>query len=180
MYANTVVKPKTFEVDSNFTALEGKILKEDTNYVWRPDPGRALFYSALVPGLGQFYNRDYWSIITVYAIMSISMLHYSNMDAKFNQYRSIYINKKDGIPTNDNTLTETFTEERLNNLMDKWTSERDRAIFFMVLAYFINIGQAFVEAHLYDFDNRYFNFSFNMQWDEINTTPRFAVNLNLF
>src|SRR5689334_7605614 len=32
-------------------------------------PGRAALYSAIIPGAGQFYNKDYWKIPIIYAAL---------------------------------------------------------------------------------------------------------------
>jgi len=139
----------------------------DTIIPFKPEPTRAAFLSALVPGLGQIYNQQYWHLAFVYAIGTAAIIHYRNTSTKFNQYRDIYINKKDGLISNDTPLTKSYTEQQLESLMDRWTSERDRAIAFIVIAYLINVGDAFVGAHLFDFGDfdNLFSFDFDLNRD---------------
>ena len=40
--------------------------KEINRLFWKPDPMRAVWLGAVVPGLGQIYNRSYWKLPIVY------------------------------------------------------------------------------------------------------------------
>ena len=43
---------------------------------WTPDPRRAAFLSAAIPGLGQLYNRQYWKIPIIYGT-GLALVHYA-------------------------------------------------------------------------------------------------------
>jgi hypothetical protein len=40
-------------------------------------PAKAAFYSAVLPGLGQAYNKKYWKIPIVYGAMGTSLYYYT-------------------------------------------------------------------------------------------------------
>ena len=49
-------------------------------------PAKAAFYSAVLPGLGQAYNKKYWKIPLVYGAMGTSLYFYLDSNKKYNQY----------------------------------------------------------------------------------------------
>ena len=52
-------------------------------------PAKAAFYSAVLPGLGQAYNKKYWKIPIVYGAMGTSIYFYISNNKKYHQYREI-------------------------------------------------------------------------------------------
>ena len=50
-------------------------------------PARAAFYSAIVPGLGQYYNKSYWKIPLVYAALGTTLYFYIDNNNQYNTYR---------------------------------------------------------------------------------------------
>src|SRR5690554_5849799 len=53
-------------------------------------PSRAAFYSAVVPGLGQAYNKSYWKIPIIYAGMATGIYFYKQQDQDYNRFRDAY------------------------------------------------------------------------------------------
>lgn len=53
-------------------------------------PAKAAFYSAVLPGLGQAYNKKYWKIPFVYAAIGTSIYVYNFNDTAYNRYRTAY------------------------------------------------------------------------------------------
>ncbi|MEM9680813.1 MAG: DUF5683 domain-containing protein, partial [Bacteroidota bacterium] len=53
-------------------------------------PSRAAFYSAVLPGLGQAYNKKYWKIPIVYAALGTGVYFYIQNNNEFNRYRDAY------------------------------------------------------------------------------------------
>ncbi len=60
---------------------------------WQPNPKKAGFYSAILPGLGQTYNRQYWKIPVVYAGVGAAAYFISNNLSKYISYRKAYISR---------------------------------------------------------------------------------------
>ena len=59
-------------------------------------PAKAAFYSAILPGLGQAYNKKYWKIPIVYGAIGTSMYFYLDSQKSYNQYRDEYKRRLEG------------------------------------------------------------------------------------
>ena len=53
-------------------------------------PSKATFYSAVLPGLGQAYNKKYWKIPIVYGALATGIYFYNQNDKDYNRYRNAY------------------------------------------------------------------------------------------
>ena len=53
-------------------------------------PSKATFYSAVLPGLGQAYNKKYWKIPIVYGALATGIYFYNQNDKNYNRYRNAY------------------------------------------------------------------------------------------
>lgn len=63
-------------------------------------PAKAAFYSAVLPGLGQAYNKKYWKIPIVYVAIGTGVYFYLNNNKEYNRYRDAYKSRLAGF-TND-------------------------------------------------------------------------------
>ena len=59
-------------------------------------PAKAAFYSAILPGLGQAYNKKYWKIPLVYGAIGTTLYFYADSNSKYNQYRDAYKRRLEG------------------------------------------------------------------------------------
>ncbi len=117
-------------------------------------PHKASMYSAILPGLGQAYNRKYWKIPIIYAGfagLGAMVVFYDN---HYHRYRTAFQYRTDGNP---NTLDEfaldpRYTPEILTTFKDFYRRHRDRSVIFMVAIYALNIIDATVDAHFLQFD----------------------------
>ena len=53
-------------------------------------PAKAAFYSAVLPGLGQAYNKRYWKIPVVYVGMGALIHTYDQNHKNYLRYRNAY------------------------------------------------------------------------------------------
>ena len=53
-------------------------------------PSRAAFYSAVLPGLGQAYNKKYWKIPIIYIGMASGVYFYVQNDKDYDRFRNAY------------------------------------------------------------------------------------------
>src|SRR5699024_2793985 len=53
-------------------------------------PAKAAFYSAILPGLGQIYNKSYWKVPLVYGAIGTGVYFYIENTNNYNRYRDAY------------------------------------------------------------------------------------------
>lgn len=106
--------------------------------------------SAIIPGLGQAYNRKWWKVPVVYAgIGGFGYLFYANQQ-KYSFYGKNLKAENDGDP---NTLNETkYSSDQLLTLKNDFRKYRDLGIIGCAIIYVLNIVDANVDAHLKTFD----------------------------
>lgn len=115
-------------------------------------PRKAAFYSAVLPGLGQVYNREYWKIPLVYAALGITTGTFIfNMD-KYRTYRNAYRIRMDGNADTVDDFVGLYSDASLKVLRDGYREYVDYSVLVFVLAYGLNIVDATVFAHLKNFD----------------------------
>lgn len=145
---------KISDGESSFKSLELKeiflkdsTVKKDTNtYTFRMtrSPMRAVLYSAILPGLGQFYNKSYWKIPIIFAVEGYFVYEIVNNNNKYLDYRVAYENSQ--------TPVSPGGDQRLLLLREFYRDQRDQFYLYAGLTYLINIVDAYVDAHLFDFD----------------------------
>lgn len=108
-------------------------------------PSRAAFYSAVIPGLGQAYNKKYWKIPIVYAGIGVSIYFYTSNREEYNRYRDAYKSRLAGF-TNDEF--QGIANETLIRAQETSKRNMDVSIAVAVGFYLLNIIDANVDAHL--------------------------------
>jgi hypothetical protein len=123
--------------------------KLDTiDYLTQKNPMRASLYSAILPGMGQLYNKKWWKAPLVWGVLGTGVgfiVHYNN---QYKEYRGYYMDKLYGYPLENPTL-QNMSLENLATIQDDRKRTRDYAIALTALAYILNIVDASVDAHLF-------------------------------
>jgi hypothetical protein len=141
-------KPAT--TDTTFIKSDGNVV-EIESYSKRFDPRKALLFSAVFPGAGQFYNKKYWKMPIIYGgfgflIYVANFYHTENL--KFREELFGLINDTTGALVSPSG----YTEDQLRTLVDKTRRERDFFIILNGIWYFLQRVDAQVDAHLKEFD----------------------------
>ncbi len=118
--------------------------------VFEPDPKRAGMYSALFPGLGQAYNRQYWKLPIVAAGLGAAIYFIDFNTRQYQHYRKAYISRIDQIPDNDLELV--YDREGLRQIQEGYRKNRDMTILLTTVGYAVQIMDAVASAHLRNFD----------------------------
>lgn len=115
-------------------------------------PSRAAFYTTIVPGLGQIYNKKYWKVPLVYAGIGIPVYFWADNQRNYDRYRNEYKNRLQGkIDQTDETLA-GLDEQRLLDGQNFYRKNRDLSIVIAVGFYVLSIVDANVDAHLMQFN----------------------------
>ena len=131
---------------------------------FNPDPQRALWLSALCPGLGQLYNRRYWKLpIVVGAFVGLTYGATWN-NRMYKDYSRGYRDVMDDDPdtrsymgffpptVNESDLDVAWLQKVMKNKRDYYRRYREICVIAMVGVYLINIVDAYVDASLAHFD----------------------------
>lgn len=118
----------------------------------RHSPRKAAFYSAVLPGLGQAYNREYWKIPLVYAAMGISAGFFIGNFDYYKEFRDAYRIRMDGNANTIDAYEGLYSDASLKVLRDAYRQYVDYSVLVFVLAYGLNIIDATVFAHLKDWN----------------------------
>lgn len=154
-------------------------------------PGKAALFSAVVPGAGQVYNHSYWKVPIIYAAGGVLAYFIQTNHKGYLKYRQAIAVRQDTIASND---VDEFTEKLTNHTKaeaisalrrgrDTYRRWRDYTVLYSVLAYGLNVTEAYVHAHLKGFDITD-ELTMRVQPDVIFTsansvTPAFSISINL-
>lgn len=113
----------------------------------------AAIFSAVIPGAGQAYNRQYWKMPVVYAALGGLGYWAYNNNKEFKYYsknlRNAYTFSN---PDSVAYATTRYTPGQLITQKNQYKKSRDLALILCGVAYVINIIDANVSAHLKTFD----------------------------
>ena len=137
---------------------------EERETAFNPDPTRAVWMSALFPGLGQIYNRRYWKLpIVVGAYLGLGYATSWN-NGMLNDYTRAYRDIMDTDPSTKSymdffpptTKEEDLDKKWLTNVLQSrknfYRRNRDLCIICMVGVYLVAMVDAYVDASLSHFD----------------------------
>lgn len=117
--------------------------------VMKFNPTKAGLYSAVLPGLGQYYNKKYWKIPIVLGGIGTGVGITLWNQKQYTRYRNAFIAQLNG-QTHEFSNIPGITAEALGRTQDRAKRQRDYAIAVTGLVYILNIVDAVVDAHLYE------------------------------
>lgn len=154
--------------------LFGQVLEVDTTKITEVatdaekvhSPKKATIYSAILPGLGQAYNKKYWKIPIIYVGFGTIGYFIKWNSGNFNTYKLAYNDLTDNDPAtdsyNDLEATQYYDLDNptdfdnfktgLSKQAEYYHRNRDLLIIAFAGFYALNIIDASVDAHLFDFD----------------------------
>ncbi|MEP3209444.1 MAG: DUF5683 domain-containing protein [Maribacter sp.] len=155
-------------------------------------PAKAGFYSAVLPGLGQIYNKRYWKVPIVWAAIGTGAYAYINFDNRYNAFRTAFKRRQAGFTDDEfydlrpnDGITRTTPEiddQRLERLQNDRQNDRDLALLATILLYALNVVDANVDAHLKQFnidDELSMDMEFRpyLELNPITTDPHYGMAL---
>lgn len=121
-------------------------------------PGKAALRSAIIPGLGQAYNRSYWKIPVIYAGGAVLGYFLVTNNSTYQSLRYALIARNAGRTTDEYATHPRLGTDHANGTQnlryyrDYFRRNRDLTIIISVAAWGLNIAEAYVHAHLKEFD----------------------------
>lgn len=136
----------------------------DGKKIFNPSPTRAVWMSALFPGLGQIYNRRYWKLpIVVGGFMGLAYATNWN-SSQYQDYMQGYRDITDSDPstksymdffpptTKESDLDTAWLTRTFKSRKDYFRRNRDLCIICIVALYLVCALDAYVDASLAHFD----------------------------
>lgn len=124
-------------------------------------PSKAAFYSAVLPGLGQAYNKRYWKIPLVYAAIGTGVFFYVDNTNEYNRYRDAFKRRLAGFTDdefydlngdNPEGSAPDVSDQALRDAQEVFQRNRELSLLITVGLYLLNILDANVDAHLQQFN----------------------------
>ena len=134
--------------------IDGRDTLALTSYASRYDPRKALLYAAIVPGLGQIYNKKYWKLPLVWGGMIAIGYAINFYQDGYTTYKAkLYYNLENGAEQDEESIPpDTYTTGNYRKIVDQYKRERDFMIILMGGVYLLQMIDAHVDAHLKEFD----------------------------
>ncbi len=134
--------------------------KKKGNFITRyfkddyPSPKKAVVLTAIIPGLGQIYNKKHWYIKLPIVYGAFGGLIYS---IQFNgrNYRDLKEQHRfmvDGLDCTTSRFEGRVSAEVLKNARDQYDKNLQFSYIGIGLAYILTAAEAFTTAHLLTFD----------------------------
>jgi hypothetical protein len=149
----------TFYTTSYSQDTENNISNEttsDTVFVMSKSPWGAVARSAVIPGWGQFYNESYWKIPVIWGTAAWFVYNWVDNNNLYNDYKSLY---------------QSSESEYYRRLRNFYRDQRDKFTIYLGLLYLLNLVDAYVDAHLFDF-----NVNENMGRNDFQINLRIKLN----
>ena len=156
----------SINIESIASEIDTSSIKLKTKF--KPDPKKAILYSAIFPGLGQIYNRKYWKLPIVYGGFLGCAYAITWNSNQYNEYSNAIRDFADDNPeTNSwtrfkgamNTDVSAWSSSDIANFTNRLQRGKDYYRRYRDLSYIITIGlyaltmiDAYVDAQLFDFD----------------------------
>jgi hypothetical protein len=129
-----------------------RLSNSDTVFVMQKSLWLAVLQSAVLPGLGQIYNESYIKAPIIWGIAGLLVYGWIYNDDLYDDYRNLAVQ-----------------DSRYISYRDFYRDQRDLFTIYIGLVYLLNLVDAYVDAHLFDF---------NVTEDFLNNQPMLNLRVN--
>lgn len=140
---------------------------------------KALWMSAVLPGLGQAYNKKYWKIPIVWAGFAGLGYGLYHTGSRFMAYRNAYRLQVDGRPETLGSVNGISDPAGLKFYRDQNKRNLDITAICTAVWYILNLVDASVDAHLFHYD---ISDDLSLEWQPVminNQQPGLGLSLRL-
>ena len=164
------IQGQSIRVDSSIIfkkdTLIKKLSKKDSlKKYYKIIPRLSTIRSAMVPGWGQYTNRQYWKLPIVAGAFAVNIFFIVYNDTRYHYYKN-YLGltyARDGNPfpitsvnvpiyNDPSNTTRDYNQDQLNNIVSNYRRNRDGSYLLLAVTWAANIVDANVTAHLKTFD----------------------------
>ena len=151
-------------------------------------PRKAAIRSAILPGLGQIYNKKYWKLPLVYgalgasgAVFVYNITNYKDTRFAYRVKYNMRVNGTDSLLFNSiKSNLQPLPEESLRYYRDQFRRDIDYSVLFFLLLWGLNVVDATVDAHLKTFDvGPDLSLQFKAGYSELAQTNGFSIRMRL-
>ena len=149
----------TYQVDT-VRAVETEV----STSTFQPDPDKSVWLAAIVPGLGQIYNRQYWKVPIIYGGAMGLAYGITWNDRRYVDYRKGYVDLLDTDPNTNyfiyllpegvtlDSSNKSYYTRIFKTKLDTYRRNRDLCIIASAVLYLLSIVDAYVDAQMFDYD----------------------------
>lgn len=151
-------------------------------------PSRAAFYSAVLPGLGQAYNKKYWKIPIFVGGITTGILIYNYNNKDYKRYRNAYKSRLAGNQTDEfwgmdsdgnPNANPRVTTDGLVSAQKTLKRNKELSLLITIGIYALNILDANVDAHLLQFNvDQNLALKPHYKYNELESTSDLGLTLN--
>ena len=161
---------------------------DNQKITWNTDPlspAKAAFYSAIIPGLGQVYNKSYWKVPIVYGAIGTGVYFYIRNSNEYDRYRDAYKRRIDGYRDDEfygdpNNERPRYSDDALRRAQNFYRRNKEMSLLITIGLYALNIIEANVDAHLKQFNvDEHLSLHPYIQMNQWDNRPQFGISLNI-
>ena len=164
-------------------SMQVAVMQNNLNKItWNTDPlspAKAAFYSAVIPGLGQIYNKSYWKVPLVYVAIGTPIYFYIRNSKEYDRYLTAYKRRQQGYTDDEFYLDgqPLLSIDGLRRGIQFYRRNKELSILIGIGMYALNVIEANVDAHLKQFNvDERLSLEPYIQTDYL-TQPQFGVTL---
>lgn len=148
-------------------------------------PSKAAFYSAILPGMGQIYNKRYWKAPIAWGLIGGSIYMYTFNNDNYQRFRTAFKSRQAGFTDDEfydlnNGIIPSLDVDDLEYQQERFQSDRDLWLVVAIGMYALNIVDANVDAHLKQFnidDDLSIDFEPYFDFNQITNSPNYGMAL---
>lgn len=115
-------------------------------------PKKTALFSAIVPGLGQFYNKQYWKVPVIYVLVGAAVYFLNDNSKNYNAFRREYAGRQSKDPNFVSQFPQYQDISTIAAAQDYYRRNLDLSILLTGVGYTLQVIDAVVFAHLKGFD----------------------------